>query len=458
MIFEELPKQGIPILIIEDEISLAQLVQDKLSSEGYEVSCAHDAPSGLAMLDELNPYLVLLDLALPPSNSVSEGIGLFEKIIEYMSHTKVVIITGEGDLTTALECFKKGAADFIEKPLQINKLPVVIERVLRQRALEEVIYSQKEVKTCIENIIGASDAMQDVYNKIRIAASSDANILIVGETGTGKNLVARTIHNLSARKEKEFLEINCAGLAENLIESELFGHVRGAFSGAIQDKVGLFEAADKGTLLLDEIGVMKPALQAKLLHVLDNKQFRRVGSSKTITADVRIIAATNADLQSLQQSGDFRQDLYYRLNRVEIFIPPLRQRKGDLAMLTDHFFKQINQGRLKWIADECYRQLKAYSWPGNVRELKSAIEEAILGGRPGDILTPDLFPQELSKSSALIQDTSPPLKKRMEEFEGRLILDALETFDGKTEAARHLGITRQALWKNSRRSGRIKTC
>jgi len=236
MIFEKIPPESVSILIVEDDAPLSELVQSKLGSEGYEVHRALEAGEAWEKAKEIKPHVVVLDLALPPSLSTKEGLDLFERINQTLPTTKVIIMSGEADLDTALDCFKKGAADFLEKPVELNKIGVVVERVLRQRAMEEVYFAQKIVKTRIEGIIGASDVMQEVYAKVRKAADSDVNVLLVGETGTGKNLVARTIHNISDRKGKEFLEINCAGLAENLIESELFGHVRGAFSGAIQDK------------------------------------------------------------------------------------------------------------------------------------------------------------------------------------------------------------------------------
>jgi transcriptional regulator with PAS, ATPase and Fis domain len=303
----------------------------------------------------------------------------------------------------------------------------------------------------MSGIIGSCGAMQEVYGKIRKAASSEGNVLLLGETGTGKNLVARTIHSLSDRKDQALIEINCAGLAENLIESELFGHVRGAFSGALQDKKGLFEAADKGTLLLDEIGVLSPNLQAKLLHVLEDKQIRRVGASESIRVDVRILAATNMDLQALLHSGRFRQDLYFRLNGIEILIPPLRDRKGDITLLADSFFELFNNGRLKWIGDECYDVLRAYPWPGNVREFMNVIKDVLMDASPGAVLTGDLFALKLTGTAEGISK-SPSLKEKVEAYERQEIMDALRLFNGRMErVARYLGITRQGLWKKLRK-------
>ncbi len=455
MIFEKIPPESVSILIVEDDAPLSELVQSKLGSEGYEVHRALEAGEAWEKAKEIKPHVVVLDLALPPSLSTKEGLDLFERINQTLPTTKVIIMSGEADLDTALDCFKKGAADFLEKPVELNKIGVVVERVLRQRAMEEVYFAQKIVKTRIEGIIGASDVMQEVYAKVRKAADSDVNVLLVGETGTGKNLVARTIHNISDRKGKEFLEINCAGLAENLIESELFGHVRGAFSGAIQDKKGLFEAAERGALLLDEIGVLGSILQAKLLHVLDDKQIRRVGSTKNIRVDVRILAATNVDLQNRLGTGDFRQDLYYRLNTIEIVIPPLRERQGDLSLLADHFFELLNQGRFKWMADECYDLFRAYHWPGNVRELQNVIRDVMMDAKPGSVLTAELFAKKIPVEMPPVREVR-PLKERVDSYERQAIMEAMKMFNGRIEkVANYLGITRQGLRKKLRKASLV---
>jgi len=455
MIFEKIPPESVSILIVEDDAPLSELVQSKLGSEGYEVHRALEAGEAWEKAKEIKPHVVVLDLALPPSLSTKEGLDLFERINQTLPTTKVIIMSGEADLDTALDCFKKGAADFLEKPVELNKIGVVVERVLRQRAMEEGYFAQKIVKTRIEGIIGASDVMQEVYAKVRKAADSDVNVLLVGETGTGKNLVARTIHNISDRKGKEFLEINCAGLAENLIESELFGHVRGAFSGAIQDKKGLFEAAERGALLLDEIGVLGSILQAKLLHVLDDKQIRRVGSTKNIRVDVRILAATNVDLQNRLGTGDFRQDLYYRLNTIEIVIPPLRERQGDLSLLADHFFELLNQGRFKWMADECYDLFRAYHWPGNVRELQNVIRDVMMDAKPGSVLTAELFAKKIPVEMPPVREVR-PLKERVDSYERQAIMEAMKMFNGRIEkVANYLGITRQGLRKKLRKASLV---
>ena len=444
--------ESAPILIIEDDVALAELIQASLSSEGHLASCAHDGPGGLEKLVSLRPHVVLLDLALPPSRSTAEGISLFERIRTTMPLTKVVILTGEADLDTALRCFRNGAADFIEKPVAINKVSVAIERALRFRALEAALMSRKSAKTRLEKVIGASEAMQEVYRKIILAAGSDLNVLLTGETGTGKNLVARTIHDLSRRKGANFLEVNCAGLAESLIESELFGHVRGAFSGAILDKKGVLEAAEGGTLLLDEIALVSPQVQAKLLHVLEDKSIRRVGSSKACRVDVRLIAATNADVRSLLETGRFREDLYYRLGAIQISIPPLRGRKGDIPLLADHFFEQHNDSRFGWIADECYELLAAHSWPGNVRELRNAVQHAMTSADGSDgILGARHFE---GRFDAARTGKSRTLRQKLEEYEQHVIQEALDQFDGKVEkVARHLGMSRQNLWKKIRKTG-----
>jgi DNA-binding NtrC family response regulator len=383
--------------------------------------------------------------------SRNEGLSLLEGVSEKFPHTKVVIMTGEGDPKTAQDCIGKGAADFIEKPVETNKIAVVVERVLRHRALEQAYLAQKTAKTRMSGIIGSSGAMQAVYGKIRRAASSEGNVLLLGEPGTGKKLVARTIHSLSERKNQPLIEINCAGFEENRIETELFGHVRSAFPGALEDKKGLFEAADKGTLLLDEIGVLSRGLQAKLLHVLEEKQIQRVGASESIRVDVRILAVTNMDIRARSHSGHFQKDLYRRLKEIEIVIPSLRERKGDITLLADSFFECFNNGRLKWMGDECYDVLRAYPWPGNVRELKAVIKEVLMDAIPGRALTGDLFALRLMGKVEGISK-SPSLEERVEAYDTQEIADALQPRTGRMERiARYLGVTRQGLWKRLRR-------
>ncbi len=433
------------ILIVEDEEKLRRVIQLQLTAAGYEVEQAGTAEEGLRLAD--GAHLILTDLRLPGM----DGIELIRKLREQNSQTPIIVMTAFGTVENAVEAMKLGAVDFLPKPFSMDHLMTVIEKALEVRALrDENLRLRQELdrRYCFDNIIGRSPAMQEIFATIERVAPTRATVLIAGESGTGKDLIARAIHHHSPRRDKPFVKINCAAIPENLMESELFGYEKGAFTGAVTSKPGKFEQADTGTVFLDEIGDVPPSVQVKLLRVLQEREFERLGSNKTRHIDVRVLAATNADLRAALESGEFREDLYYRLNVVPINVPPLRERKEDIPALVEHFIRKHREdlgSRVESISEEALDVLMRYHWPGNVRELENVIERSLVLC-PGDRLEAGDIRLDTARKAAPPADGFLPPGKTLQEYEHDLIRKALELAKGnKSQAARLLGLTRNAL-------------
>src|SRR5580704_6571755 len=359
------------ILVIEDEEKLRRVVGLQLASAGFEVKASGTAEEGLKLAADAD--LILTDLKLPGM----DGLALLEKIKGQNSNTPVIVMSAFGTVENAVDAMKKGAVDFLPKPFSLDHLTVVVEKALEVRKLRDENRELREAlgqRYQFENIIGHSPAMQEIFATITRVAPTRATVLLCGESGVGKDMIARAIHQHSPRKDRPFVKINCTAIPENLMESELFGYEKGAFTGANVSKPGKFEVANTGTVMLDEIGDVPGSIQVKLLRVLQEREFERLGSNKTQHTDVRVVAATNVDLREALEQGTFREDLYYRLNVVRINIPPLRERKDDIPYLVDHFAQKFG-GK---ISDGAMERLVAHYWPGNVRELENVVERSIL--------------------------------------------------------------------------------
>jgi two-component system response regulator PilR (NtrC family) len=433
------------ILIVEDEKSMREVLKILLEGEKYEVVPASDGFEGLSYIKNDIFDLVITDVKMPKV----DGFELLKKVKEVSPGTIVIMITAFGTTEAAIEAMKLGAYDYIHKPFKIDEIRLIVEKALEKKRLsEEVTLLRGKVKTAyrLENIIGQSAKMQELFRLIPKVAQSNSNVLIIGESGSGKELVATALHNLSYRKDKNFVAINCAAFPEGLLESELFGHMKGSFTGAMHNKQGLFEIADTGSLFLDEIGEMPINLQAKLLRVLENGTFRRVGGTTDITVDVRIISATNKDIKGEITSGRFREDLYYRLNVVPIYIAPLRERKEDIPLLIEHFLKKTSNQPRKF-SPEAMRILMGYPWKGNVRELENVIERIVLLTEKEEI-APTELPNEIIgyaeeiKEIPELTELGVDVDKIIGHIEKRYLLKALEKSGGvKKEAARLLNLS-----------------
>jgi len=365
------------VMIVDDEPSILKSLRGLLSDEGFEVVTADNGYEALKLIDQESPDLVLLDIWMPGI----DGIETLTDIKKDNPHIQVIMITGHGTIETAVRATKLGAYDFIEKPLSIDKVIVAINNALNFRRLEEENRFLRKKTIEKHSIDGRSAPIEALKREIAMAAPTDSYILVTGENGTGKELVARTIHQFSARAEEPIIDVNCAAIPEELIESELFGHEKGSFTGAATKKRGKFELADKGTIFLDEIGDMSLKTQAKILRALQEQRFQRVGGSRTLSVDVRVIAASNKDLKEEIEKNTFREDLYYRLNVIPIHVPPLRDRIDDIAILVDRFLSEsakMNRIRKKKMTPEGLELLATYSWPGNVRELKNLMERLVI--------------------------------------------------------------------------------
>jgi two-component system response regulator PilR (NtrC family) len=433
------------ILIVEDEKSMMEVLKILLEGEKYEVVAASDGLEGLSYIANDIFDLVITDIKMPKVG----GFELLKKAKEISPDTIVIMITAFGTTEAAIDAMKLGAYDYINKPFKIDEIRLIIEKALEKKRLsEEVSLLRKKVKTTyrLENIIGQSPQMQELFRLIPKIAQSNSNVLIIGESGSGKELVAAALHNLSHRKDRNFVAINCAAFPEGLLESELFGHMRGSFTGAMHNKQGLFEIADSGSVFLDEIGEMPINLQAKLLRVLENGSFRRVGGTTDIKVDVRVISATNKDIKEETASGRFREDLFYRLNVVPIQIPPLRERREDIPLLVEHFLKKISNQQRK-ITPEAMRVLMGYPWKGNVRELENVIERIALLTEKEEI-TPAELPNEIAgyadetKEIPELTEEGIDIDKIIGDIEKRYLFKALEKSGGvKKEAAKLLNLS-----------------
>lgn len=386
------------ILVIDDEVDMLENYSRLLKKSEYECFTLSDGKKVLEIIDSFCPDIVLTDLRMPEMS----GLDILDKVKELNPGVLVIIVTAYGDIPTAVESVKRGAFDFITKPFSSEELSIILDRALKYKNLtDENRKLREQLRIHYDfDIVGKSAAMQEVIKVINRVATTDANVLLTGESGTGKEMVARVIHSKSQRSERPFIPVDCAALPENLLESELFGYEKGAFTGATSIKKGLLEAAHEGTLFLDEIGDMPYILQAKLLRTLQERVVRRLGSNKFLPIDIRIISATNRDLKKAVQEGTFREDLYYRLNVIHINIPPLRERKEDIPLLAIHFLKRFNSLHRKdvtSISPEAMSALEDYPWPGNVRELQNVIERAIIMRDKGMVVLEDL-PENLRVS------------------------------------------------------------
>ncbi|MBE6970651.1 MAG: sigma-54-dependent Fis family transcriptional regulator [Ruminococcaceae bacterium] len=437
------------ILIVDDEAGICVSLKYGLSKD-YDVVSVMSARAALEEMDKRDYQLVLLDMFL----GRDDGLALLQEIKLRNPQTIVIVMTAHGSIRSSVDAMKKGAFTYITKPLDLEELNIFIQQGLNYRTLnEKVAYLSEELQDRYQygGMIGKSPAMVQVYDLVERLKMLDTSVLITGESGTGKELVARAIHFMGERKDESFIEVNCAAIPESLLEMEFFGYKRGAFTGAIVDKKGKFEAADKGTLFFDEIGDMPMSLQGKLLRVLQEKHFTPLGSNESRSVDVRVVAATNRDLWQMVQDGTFRQDLYYRLNVVNINLPPLRERKQDVPLLISHFLTQINreQGRdIRGATREVERILLTYDYPGNVRELKNIVEFAAIMCT-GDHVQPEDLPQWLLKAVGTAQESHfvpADEPKTLYEIEKRAILEVLyKNGENQSRTATELGISRSGL-------------
>ena len=441
------------ILVVDDELNMLLVLEAMLKKEKYEVATASDGLEALEILKDGDVAVVVTDLKMPKL----DGLGLLSKIENDYPSIPVIVITAHGTITTAVEALKKGAFDYITKPFDQDDLKNVISKAFKTKALNENEPALSSDEIDRHDIIGSSECMVEMYDLIGKVAPTATTVLITGETGTGKELFAQAIHRNSPRKDSPFIKINCAAIAENLLESELFGFEKGAFTGAVHRKPGRFELAHTGTLFLDEIGDLPKDMQVKILRVIQDQEFERVGGLRTIKVDVRLIAATNKTLLEEVGEGRFREDLYYRLNVFPIDIPPLRERRGDIGPLADFFLKRFNEKlnrKIEHIDPKAEEFFSHYGWRGNIRELENLMERLVLL-TTGDTITLEDIPAEIRFSSAAQTSGSPAkpkrsfkniLKDKTERLEKDMIMRVLEECGGNvSKAALQLGLSRRGL-------------
>jgi len=435
------------ILIVEDEDKLRRVIELQLKAAGFDVDQAGSAEEGLKLAERAD--LILTDLRLPGMT----GIELLTKIRLESSRTPVVVMTAFGTIENAVEAMKAGAVDFLPKPFSLDHLMAVVEKALEVRSLRDENQKLREElgwRYEFDNLVGRSPAMREIFATVNRVAPTRATVLLAGESGVGKDMIARAIHQHSPRATRPFVKINCTAIPENLMESELFGYEKGAFTGANTTKLGKFEQADTGTVFLDEIGDVPPAIQVKLLRILQEREFERLGSNKVKHIDVRVLAATNVDLRAALEQGTFREDLYYRLNVLPIDIPPLRERKEDIPFLAEHFVRKFMKdvdGRIESISEAAIQKLLQYHWPGNVRELENVIERSMVLSQ-GPVLDPEDIKMDNAprRSHAAVDAQFLPEGMTLDQFEQSIIREALNRANGnKSQAARLLGLTRNAL-------------
>lgn len=443
------------ILITDDEVTIVKSLVKFLIKEGYDVDSAADGGEAVEKLKEKNFDLLITDMKMPNM----DGIELIRQARSIYPQITCIVMTGYGSIQSAVEAIKAGAFHYVTKPFELDDISLLVQKALENTRLsEENRQLQKQIKKRygFENIIGASDELKEVLKLIEQVADTDSTVLVLGESGTGKELIAKAIHYNSPRTKKTLVPVNCGAIPENLLESELFGHVKGSFTGAIHSKMGRFEMASGGTIFLDEIGDMSLRLQVKILRVLQERKFEPVGSTKTVEVDVRIIAATHQNLEKLVEEGGFREDLYYRLNVIPITIPPLRQRICDIPILVDHFLKmyaEANGHKPPRLSQEIMSLMMNYKWPGNIRELENTIERLAVLNPDKEIEMSDLPEKFLKASDTIfknsglhIPDAGISLKNAVNDFENTLILKALEkTAWNKNKAASLLRLNRTTL-------------
>ncbi len=435
------------LLIVDDDEDLRTQMKWALAQD-YEILLAEDRPSAVAVMMKEMPAVVTLDLGLPPLPAgVEEGFAALDEILNGHSQTKVIIITGRGEKENALRAVEKGAYDFFYKPIQLDELKVVLRRAFHLSRLEQEqrALQRRLSGNTFEGMLGTCTKMQEVFTVIRKVATTDAPVLIMGDSGTGKELVARAMHRLSVRQADPFIVINCGAIPENLLESELFGHEKGAFTGAHIQRKGRFEMAEGGTLFLDEIGELPMTLQVKLLRFLQERVVERVGGREQIEVDTRIIAATNRDLKEAMKDGKFREDLYFRLGVILMSLPPLREREGDVILLAKAFLERYtdeNRKKIKGFTDQAIEAVEQYAWPGNVRELENRIKRAVIMAE-GIKITP----VDLEMEAPRTRYEGMGLKEAREILEKELLLKALSRNHGNlTKAATELGVSRPTLY------------
>ncbi len=434
------------VLIVDDEKNIREGLARVLELDGHDVITAADGAEGLEIVRQEEIDLVVADLRMPRLS----GEDMLKEIVSSSPTLPVIILTGHGTIETAVDAMRAGAFDFITKPVNMDRFTLLVKRALSTRDLmlqHRALQAELEKKREIGEIIGRSTAMNAVFDKVRQVAPTRASVLVTGESGVGKELIADAIHNLSPRRDKPFVKVHCAALSENLLESELFGHEKGAFTGAVNRKRGRFELAHLGSLFLDEIGEISPAIQIKLLRVLQEKEFERVGGEQTVSVDVRIIAATNRDLRAEVEAGRFREDLFYRLNVIHVEVPPLRDRRDDIPLLAQAFiaeFADENGKPVEGIDPQARQLLHSYGWPGNIRELRNSLESAVVMAK-GRFISPEDLPPAINAGS----DTSfirVPVGSTLDEAERSIILATLDANrNNKSRTAQVLGIGRKTL-------------
>jgi two-component system, NtrC family, nitrogen regulation response regulator NtrX len=442
------------VLIVDDERGIRDTLRGVLEDEGFEVETVETGEDCLKAVETTHYACILLDIWLGDG---IDGLETLKKLRENGSDSAVVMISGHGNIETAVNATKLGAFDFIEKPLSLEKTVLTVRNAIKQRELERVNAQLAEQLSQEYVMIGESVAMRALRKQIAVVAPTDGRVLISGESGTGKELVARAIHAASRRKNAPFVEINSAAIPEDLVESELFGHTKGAFSGAGAAKKGKFEIADGATLFLDEIGDMSPRVQAKMLRVLEEQRFEPIGSNTPVKVDVRVISATNKPLSSLIENGDFRADLFYRLNVIPFQIPPLRERLEDVPLLTEHFNRKFSAAygrKPKEFTSESIEALQNYAWLGNVRELKNTIERVVIMVEKQRITADDLPRFNVSEEPPASSFRFPSFKDATDAYQREFILHKLAEFDGNvTKAADAMGVDRSHLYRRMRNLG-----
>lgn len=446
------------ILAVDDDKSISTLVKSILSLEKqYEVTTAINGEACLKYIREQLPDLILMDIQMPGI----DGIETLKRVKEFDPRIPVVMMSGHGTIERAVRSMKLGAYDFITKPIDRDRLLITVKNALMTSSLKrevDELKSELKQKYTFKNIIGQSGVMQEVFKAVEKVVDSNVTVLIQGESGTGKELIARAIHYHSkTRANKPFVAVNCTALPESLLESELFGHEKGSFTGAVGRRIGKFEQANTGTIFLDEVGLMSPTTQAKLLRVLQEREFERVGGTELIKVDVRVISATNKDLEEAMKKGEFREDLYYRISVFPIKLPPLRERKEDIPLLAAHFLKKYNEQenkQIEGISPDALELLMAYNWPGNVRELENAIERAVVLASDNEITPKDLPAAVRSLGEKKLYESDNTLSSWIEKLEEEALRQALLENEGNiSKTAKKLGIGRATIYRKAKKYG-----